>query len=176
MKRSFSLGAAFFIASFITAQKNDNIISYLPSKKICNGFGASNKTFVDHSNSYDHFFYRPPIDHLQKSINQQKTAWILMGGGVALFLTGALIPEGEETGWNLYSGYEHKNDDLKAGFWLGGTVAMLGSIPFFILSAKNKRKAISTSVILKMENTVVLQQKSIINQLYPAAGIRLNFK
>ena len=115
-------------------------------------------------------------DYLQKSKNQKKTAWIMLGGGAALVLTGVLIPRGEHTGWNPISGDEYENDGISAAFGLTGMVAMLGSIPFFISSGKNKRKAMSSSVVLKMERLVEIQQYSTINQIYPAVGIQINLR
>ena len=112
-------------------------------------------------------------DYLQKSKNQKKAAWIMLGGGAALVLTGVLLPRGEKTGWNPISGDEYENDGVCAVFGLTGLVSMLGSIPFFISSGKNKRKAISSSVVFKMERPV--EQYPTINKTYPAAGIQINF-
>lgn len=115
-------------------------------------------------------------DYLQKSKNQKKTAWIMLGGGAAFVLTGVLIPRGEHTGWNPISGDEYENDGISAAFGLTGLVSMLGSVPFFICSGKNKRKAMSGSVVFKIERRAGVQQYSPINQTYPAAGIQINLK
>ncbi len=119
-------------------------------------------------------FYNPPVDYLRKSKNQKTAAWILLGGGAALIVASIAIPEGEVTGWNLYSGYDHKNDGVKIAFFVTGILSAPGSIHFFIASKRNKRRAMSTSAILKMERAVVLQQNSATMNTYPAAAIRIN--
>ncbi len=82
-------------------------------------------------------------DYLQKSKKQKKTARILLGTGAALIATGVIIPEGEVTDDfdPLTFSYFHKNDGIKGAFILGGALSMLVSIPFFIASDKNKRRA-----------------------------------
>src|SRR5688572_3672925 len=119
-------------------------------------------------------------DYLQKSKKQKKTAMIFLGGGAALIVTGLVIPQGEPTGFQFdpISGgfYEgHKNDGIKGALVLTGVVSMLGSIPFFIASGKNKKraKANQASVFINMERTPVLQGTSIINQSFPVIGLQI---
>ncbi len=115
-------------------------------------------------------------DYLEKSKKQKKIAWILFGGGVALIATGALIPEGELTGdinWIAWSA-EHKNDGIKGAFILAGGLSMLGSIPFFIASGKNKRRANQGSVFINIERTPVLQGMVFSNQSFPVLGVKIN--
>ena len=92
-------------------------------------------------------------DYLQKSKNQKKTACILLGGGGALMITGIIIPKGDITHIDPAGGKSYKNDGIKSVFTQTGALAMLGSIPFFIASGKNKRRAISVSLM----NEPVLQ-------------------
>lgn len=118
-------------------------------------------------------------DYLQKSKNQKKTAMILLGGGAALIVTSLVIPQGEPTGFQFdpISGgfYEgHKNDGIKGALVLTGVVSMLGSIPFFIASGKNKRRAGKASAFFNMEKMPVLQGTVISNQSFPALGIKIN--
>ena len=42
---------------------------------------------------------------------------------------------------------EYKNEGIKAAFGVAGVLTMLGSIPLFIASWKNKRKAASFLLI-----------------------------
>jgi len=78
------------------------------------------------------------IDYLKKSKHQKTIAWILAGGGLAIRATGYAI------GVNV-----DFFDD--SGVWGAiillstGAATMLASIPFFIASAKNKRRAMSLS-------------------------------
>ena len=113
-------------------------------------------------------------DYLQKSKKQKKVGWILLGGGAALTATSFLISEGEETDFNPRTfDYDHKNDGIKAALGLTGIVSMLGSIPFFIASGKNKRKAREASVFIDMEKAPILQQAVIKNQSFPVVGVRI---
>jgi len=116
-------------------------------------------------------------DYLQKSKKQKKTAWIFLGSGAALIVAAVVIPQGESTGFQIDpigGGYEgHKNDGIKGVLGLTGVVSMLGSIPFFIASGKNKKRANRASVFINMERTPVLQGTSIINQSLPVIGLQI---
>ena len=115
--------------------------------------------------------------YLQKSKKQKKTAMIFLGGGAALIVTSLVIPQGESTGFQIDpigGGYEgHKNDGIKGALGLTGVVSMLGSIPFFIASGKNKKRANRASVFINTEMTPVLQGTSIINQSFPVIGLKI---
>ena len=118
-------------------------------------------------------------DYLQKSKKQKKTAMIFLGGGAALIVTSLVIPQGEPTGFQIdpISGgfYEgHKNDGIKGALGLTGAVSMLGSIPFFIASGKNKRRARQASVFINMEGAPVLQGMAFSTHSFPAAGVRIS--
>jgi hypothetical protein len=116
-------------------------------------------------------------DYLKKSKKQKTAAWILLGGGAALFIVGAVIPKGEEQ-WDTYYGFpikDNKNDGIKGLLYLTGTLSMIGSIPLFIASGKNKRRAMSVSADLQMQNSKVIQRASLANKSYPAVAVKLNF-
>ncbi len=117
-------------------------------------------------------------DYLQKSKKQKRTAMIFLGGGAALIVTSLVIPQGEPTGYQIdpISGgfYEgHKNDGIKGALILGGGLSLLGSIPFFIASGKNKRKARQASVFINMERVPVLQGMAFSKQSFPGLGVRI---
>ena len=109
-------------------------------------------------------------DYLQKSKKQKTVARILLGGGGALILTGIIIPKGEVTREAWWSDY--KNDGIKSGFVLSGTLAMLGSIPFFIASSKNKKKTLSLS--FKNETVPQFYKQSIVSLPLPSLTLKLN--
>ena len=118
-------------------------------------------------------------DYLQKSKKQKKTAMIFLGGGATLIVASLIIPQGKSTGiqinpydWSFYEG--HKNDGIKGALVLTGAVSMLGSIPFFIASGKNKRRARKASVLINMERAPVLQGMAFSTHSFPAAGVRIN--
>ena len=104
---------------------------------------------------------------------------IFLGGGAALIVTSLVIPQGEPTGFQIdpISGgfYEgHKNDGIKGALGLTGVVSMLGSIPFFIASGKNKRKARQASVVINIEEMPVLRGRTISNLSFPALGVKID--
>ena len=107
-------------------------------------------------------------DYLQKSIKQKTAAWVLLGGGSALVVTGVL----------LSNNASFDNLGTTATIAIVGGLSMLGSIPLFIASGKNKRKANAATAFFKMEKTPVIQQTGFVYQSYPALSIkfRLNGK
>src|SRR4051794_14599622 len=73
-------------------------------------------------------------DYLQRSEYQKTEASILLGGGVALIATGVFVNFPARSG---------SFDDVaaKGGMVFLGTLASITSVPFFIASGKNKRRA-----------------------------------
>ena len=111
---------------------------------------------------------------LQKSKNKKKVGWIMAGGGATLLLTGIIIPRGEIIPNNsiLLILPEYKNDGIKFSFLLTGTLSMLGSIPFFISSHHNKKKAASLS--FKNEPVQQINKSSMVYGNIPS--LTLKFK
>ncbi len=103
-------------------------------------------------------------DYLQKSKNQKTTAWVLLGGGAGFILVGTLIGNGKEASF----------DDAGTGVVLGGigALSMLGSIPLFIASGKNKRKAMSMS--FKNEMIPQLQTGSFVYRSVPSFSLKIS--
>ena len=121
----------------------------------------------------------PQADYLQKSKKQKRTAMIFLGGGAALIVASLVIPQGEPTGFQIdpISGefYEgHKNDGIKGALVLTGVVSMLGSIPFFIASGKNKRKARQASLAINIEEMPVFRGGAISILSFPALGVKID--
>ena len=116
-------------------------------------------------------------DYLKKSKNQKTASWILLGGGAVLLIVSAVIPKGEEQ-WDTYYLMPvkgNKNDGIKAALGLTGAVSMLVSIPLFIASGKNKRRALAVSADLHMQKSQVIRHASFSEKSYPAAAVKLNF-
>ncbi len=78
-------------------------------------------------------------NYLDQSDNQKKTAWILLGGGLVLTTIGVI---GFGNSDFLSS---NSNSDAYGYLILGGGVCTLSSIPLFISSARNARRAASIS-------------------------------
>jgi hypothetical protein len=113
-------------------------------------------------------------DYLQKSNNKKKVAWIMLGGGATLVLTGIIIPKGELTndGCLFCPEYkkEYKNDGIKGSLAFTGTLSMLGSIPFFISSHHNKKKAASLS--FKNEMVPGIYKSSLVYNSIPSLDLK----
>ena len=109
-------------------------------------------------------------NYQSKSKNQKKVALIMLGGGATLALTGILIPKGEVTHVG-FLGNDYENDGVKGVFQLTGFVSMLGGIPFFIASSKNKRKAASLSI--NNEKIQTLQKGSFAYKFVPSVRLTI---
>src|SRR5438045_9207630 len=72
-------------------------------------------------------------DYLKKSKNQKTAAWVLLVGGIALVGIGVLIGDQKQSTF----------DDAATGGVIAGIgiLSTIGSIPLFIASGRNKRKA-----------------------------------
>ena len=110
-------------------------------------------------------------DYLQKSKNQKTAAWILLGSGGTLMVTGVIIPRGELIHESLFQ-KTYKNDGIKSTLISTGIVAMLGGIPLFIASSKNKRKA--TSLSFKNETVPGFYKQAIVSQSAPSLTIKIS--
>jgi len=109
-------------------------------------------------------------DYLQKSKKQKSIAWVLLGGGATLVLTGIIIPKGDlvQEGW---LGNSYENDGVKGTFELIGLVSMIGSIPFFTASKKNNKRAMSFS--FKNEPATQLVKSSLIYKSVPSLSLNI---
>ena len=101
-------------------------------------------------------------DYLKKSKNQRTIAFVLAGGGSIAWLAGV-------------SKYMNQDDNVDGGgeaaMIIGGTAA-LTSIPFFIISSKNKKKAVSIS--FKNQRGLKLQNRGIVYQAIPSVNFKIN--
>ena len=117
-----------------------------------------------------------PTDYLQKSKKQKKTAMILLAVGACLVITAVVIPNGELTYDGIcigtYCSDKYKNDGIRTAFGVSGVSAMLGSIPFFIASGKNKRRAASIS--FKKQTVPQLQKSSFVYKAIPALSFKIS--
>lgn len=109
-----------------------------------------------------------------KSKHQKTTAWIMLGGGGALFIASGLV--GAHVFADLFSGDFNKannNVAVAGAFGIIGAGSMLGSIPFFISSGKNARKAASISFM--NERILIPQQNTIAYKVLPAISLKISF-
>jgi hypothetical protein len=109
-------------------------------------------------------------DYLKKSKKQKRAGWIMLGSGAAMLAVGIPLMETADEGLGgLGQGI--------GGFALmiGGGALMLTSVPFFIASSKNKKRAATVSGFLKMEEAQVLRTTVLKNKGYPAVMLRLQW-
>lgn len=114
-------------------------------------------------------------DYMEKSKNQKKGAMILLIGGGLMFTVGATISYSNSL-QNLFNFTEKNQKSTKASDMIAiiGGGCMLGSIPLFVASSKNKKLAYAVSTSLKMETRSIIGQTTLHNKNYPALAIRLS--
>jgi uncharacterized membrane protein YidH (DUF202 family) len=115
-------------------------------------------------------------DYLKKSKNQKTAAWILLAGGMGMIITGTVI-------WSNEVNHKIENDPFGifyapytttsgSGITAAGLIVTAASIPLFIVSAKNKRKAMSVS--LRNETMPQLKNESFVNQPLPSLTLKIS--
>ncbi|MFZ9388029.1 MAG: hypothetical protein ACO25B_09120 [Chitinophagaceae bacterium] len=117
-----------------------------------------------------------PNDYLMKSKKQKTTAWIFLGTGAGLIATSIIIPRGKLVDPGIciapvICNDKYKNDGIKGAFFIAGGISALSSIPFFVVSKKNREKA--TSIGLIHENTVHLSNQNLVHSSFPALKLKI---
>lgn len=107
-----------------------------------------------------------PEDYLQKSKKQKTAAWVLLGGGFAVTVGGAILDVSSD--WS-------KPETPYLVVIAAGGASMLGSIPLFIASGRNKRKAINASAYLEIRQNPVPANNGLTLQSAPTLSLKLNF-
>ena len=121
----------------------------------------------------------PPMqtqqDFLKKSKNQKTIAWILLGTGTAMMITGSIIWSNavedrvENDPWEgLFAPYTTTEGTTVTAI---GLVVSAGSIPLFIVSRKNKRKAMSLSAGTR--TFPQLGKTSLVKQTIPSLTLKI---
>jgi drug/metabolite transporter (DMT)-like permease len=105
-------------------------------------------------------------DYLQKSKRQKTAAWILLGGGFALAVGGAIL--------ELSSDWNKSETPYLVVIGTGGA-SMLASIPLFIASGQNKRKAMNASTYFEIRKNPVLTNSMVVLHATPTLSLKLNF-
>ena len=95
---------------------------------------------------------QPPTreDYLKKSDAQHTTALVLLIGGGCMFAGGLIWAETKINDSDLYSA----ELDAPGIIVVGGIAAMLGSIPLFIASRRNAKKARDIAVYFKTTHSI----------------------
>jgi hypothetical protein len=116
---------------------------------------AQNTTVVPNSKEF----------YLEKSKKQNKTGWFLFGTGIALSTVGII-------GFSNSDFLDSNSETDAYGFMiLGGAIAGLSSIPVFIGSANNARRAAS----LTFNADLFPKQNAMVKNYQPIIGIKIEF-
>ena len=98
-------------------------------------------------------------EYLKKSKSQKVAGFILLGAGAL----GLISVSGGNT-----------NFDVLGPIVVVSSLAVIGSIPLFIASGRNKRKARNASVSFNFENTRSVEGARVRIHSFPALSIHLN--
>jgi len=101
------------------------------------------------------------LDYLQKSKKQHKTGLILLGGGTTLVVVGILAYQ-KGPGSLLLMGL--------------GLLADVSSLPFFIASARSKKKANKMAFNFKYEKANYFMNTGFENINYPVLSFKVSLK
>ncbi|HMR82310.1 MAG TPA: hypothetical protein PKE30_04230 [Niabella sp.] len=104
--------------------------------------------------------------YIKKSKGQKTAAWIMLGGGTVMGVTGLVIGINNIT---LFGGEPNTESKIGGAMFFAGALSMVGSVPFFISSGVNKRKA---RVLLKNEH-VKIGHKYLPGSNYTAVSISI---
>ena len=110
-------------------------------------------------------------DYLQKSKKQKKAGLLLLGAGAVLIATSELIPSGDPTSQTICIYCRYENDGIKGAFGFSGVATMLGSIPFFIASRKNKKRAMRVS--FKNQTVPQLEKSGFAYKAIPGLSFKI---
>ena len=94
---------------------------------------------------------------LKKSKKQKITAWILLGAGAGASLAGYIIAKNSINYSNpedLFGLFSHR-EQTGVILFLAGVAPIVASVPFFIASVRNKKKA---NLVFKNESQSFLRQ------------------
>jgi hypothetical protein len=122
------------------------------------GNSVSSKDSINQIGTKDYF--------LQLSKKNNTTGWILLGCGTAMII-GGLIGFG-----STYDDSSYTSTDISGFIVLGGLIADIVSIPFFITAHKHKKRAMS----LSFGNQNIPFQSVKPNNFYSQAAITLRVK
>ena len=106
--------------------------------------------------------------YLQKSKNQKTVGWVLLAGGTGMIVAGILVADNNNDPEDLGYG---PNFEAGAGVATAGLAADLLSIPFFISSARNARKAATIS--FNNQKIMFPGQESFVVKTQPSISLKI---
>ncbi len=119
------------------------------------------------------FSQTPSKDYyLQKSKNQYTAGWVFLGGGAAMVTIGIILASKHTTSYGTLSSPNIDIFPTSAVLATAGIGAIFCSIPFFISSSKNARKAATIS--FNNQNILLLQQNSFVSKAQPTVSLKIS--
>ena len=106
--------------------------------------------------------------YFEKSKKQKKTGWIMLGGGAAMAIIGAV---NFNSSWDSGS---NSSTDISGFAFLGGVLSALISIPIFISASSNYKKAFKLG--LETQSMSIPVKGGQAQLIRPALTIRLNIR
>jgi SNF family Na+-dependent transporter len=114
-------------------------------------------------------------DYLEKSKRQKKTGFILLGVGGTVYIVSSLITVAgvDYRSIDSWRTAADEMDKAVVGAVIGGAgiLCAIASVPLFIASARNKKKAASISGALQMERLPAV----VTSRPMPALSLRLQW-
>ena len=106
--------------------------------------------------------------YLHKSSNQKKTGWILLGGGAVLATIGGI---GFSENFGIFT--DNATGDGYGFMFLTGVISGLSSIPFFISSGNNARRA--ATITFYLNPSLNTNSNSLVQNYQPYLGFKITF-
>lgn len=156
-KNLLFISVALVIGQLVHAQQQTNTWLYSGIRITPYGSPLSNSVVLYDSTQTGEYYW-------QKSKNQKTAAWAMLGGGVALSIIGIV---GFTANYDVL--VEGGPAETYALLTFVGAGLSLGSIPLFIASGRNHRKAASLSV--KSQHIFIPQQNGLAFKSQPAVSL-----
>lgn len=120
-------------------------------------------------------------DYLKKSKKQKTAAWILLGGGFAASVIGISIAASdlaEDGSAAIIGGIVGEEIETETSYtgdilFFTGLASMAGSIPLFVASSRNKKKAAALNAGIKIDNISIPRQAALNRVQYPALSLKI---
>ena len=104
-------------------------------------------------------------DFLEKSKKQKTAAWILLGAGTTVAVSAIIL--------DVNSDWTKSETPYLIAISAGGA-SMLASIPFFIASGRNKRKALSGAANIEFQQIPSIRGLALTTRSTPVIAFKLN--
>jgi hypothetical protein len=106
--------------------------------------------------------------YLEKSKKQKTTGWIFLSAGIAITTIGVIGFGADDN-----SDFNDSSTNTYTALILTGPLTALGSIPFFISSGSNARKA--TTLSLNYQPILIPNQGSLVQSSQPSLSVTITF-